>query len=198
MAGKRNLSGRVKMVWKQLRDSLTLSTIKRMIVGMMLYGSLTIPFNTMRIPTTGLVALRPTIVIPLLFGFIFGPVVGFTTGFFGNLISDFFSFGSFFLNWDVGIGLIGLVAGAGYFLANRADCARSRGLILSIVLSVAGSFVGIGFATATDYLFGIGMISSTMALTEFATATLTYAINGAVLAPILLCLYIYIRSRRSN
>jgi len=186
------------MVWKQLRDSFTLSTIKRMIVGMTLYGSLTIPFNTMRIPTNGLVGLRPTMVIPLFFGFLFGPVVGFATGFFGNLISDFFSFGSVFLNWDVGIGLIGLVAGTGYSLANRADYARSRGLILSVILSIAGSFVGIGFATATDYLFGIGMISSTMALTEFATATLTYAINGAVLAPILLCLYIYIRSRRSN
>jgi len=165
---------------------------------MTLYGSLTIPFNTMWIPTTGLVGLRPTIVIPLLFGFIFGPVVGFTTGFFGNLISDFFSFGFFFLNWDVGIGLVGLVAGIGYSVANRADCARSRGLILSIVLSVAGSFVGIGFATATDYLFGIGMISSTMALTEFATATLTYAINGAVLTPILLSFYLFLRTRRSN
>src|SRR5208282_2155032 len=90
MVGKRNLNGRVQMVWKQLRDSLTSSNIKRLIVGMTLYGSLTIPFNTMWIPTTGLVALRPTIVIPLLFGFLFGPVVGFTTGLFGNLISDFF------------------------------------------------------------------------------------------------------------
>jgi energy-coupling factor transport system substrate-specific component len=169
-----------------------------MIVGMALYGSLTIPFNTMWIPSTGLVALRPTIVIPLLFGFLFGPLVGFATGFFGNLISDFFSFGSVFLNWDVGIGLIGLVTGIGYFLVRREDRAKSRRLILSIVFPVAGSFVGIGFATATDYIFGIGMISSTMALTEFVTATLTYAINGAVLTPILLCLYIYIHSRRSN
>ena len=160
------------MVWKQLRNSLTLSNIKPMIVGMTLYGALTIPFNTMRIPTTGLVALRPTVVIPLLFGFLFGPVVGFTTGLFGNLISDFFSFGSFFWNWDIGTGLIGLVAGIGYFLVRREDRAKSRGLILSILLSVVGSFVGIGFATATDYLFGIGMISSTMALTEFATAAL--------------------------
>jgi len=185
------------MVLKQLRDSLTLRAFKRMIVGMALYGSLTIPFNTMWIPTIDLVALRPTIVVPLLFGFLFGPLVGFVTGFFGNLISDFFSFGFFFLNWDVGIGLIGLVAGLGYFLVRRVDSAKSRRLILSIVLSVAGSFVGIGFATATDYLFGIGMISSTMALTEFATATLTYAINGAVLTPILLYLYLHLRSRRS-
>ncbi len=194
MAGKLNLNGRVKMVC----DSLTLSTIKRMIVGMVLYGSLTIPFNTMQVPTAGLVALRPTIVIPLCFGFLFGPVVGFATGFFGNLISDFFSFGSVFWNWDVGIGLIGLVAGTGYLLMNRAGCARSRWLILSIILSVAGSFVGIGFATATDYLFGIGMISATMTLTEFATATLTYAINGAVFTPILLYLYLHLRGRRSS
>ncbi len=186
------------MGWKQLRDSLTLTIFKRMIVGMALYGSLTIPFNIMWIPTTGLVALRPTIVIPLLFGFLFGPLVGFATGFFGNLISDFFSFGFFFLNWDIGIGLIGLVAGLGYFLARREDHAKSRRLILSIVLSVAGSFVGIGFATATDCLFGIGMTSSTMALTEFATAILTYAINGAVLTPILLYLYLHLRSRHSN
>jgi len=175
-----------------------LSSIKPIIVGMVLYGALTIPFNTMWVPTTGLVALRPTIVIPLLFGFLFGPVVGFTTGLFGNLISDFFSFGSFFWNWDIGTGLIGLVTGIGYFLVKREDRAKSRGLILSSILSVIGCFVGIGFATATDYLFGIGMISSTMALTEFGTATLTDAINGAVLTPILLYLYLLLYSRRDN
>ena len=184
------------MISKRLNDSRILSSIKPIIVGMVLYGALTIPFNTMWVPTTGLVALRPTIVIPLLFGFLFGPVVGFTTGLFGNLISDFFSFGSFFWNWDIGTGLIGLVTGIGYFLVKREDRAKSRGLILSSILSVIGCFVGIGFATATDYLFGIGMISSTMALTEFGTATLTDAINGAVLTPILLYLYLY--SRRDN
>jgi energy-coupling factor transport system substrate-specific component len=186
------------MVWKQLRDSLTLSNTKRIIVGMTLYGALTIPFNTMWTPTTGLVALRPTVVIPLLFGFLFGPAVGFATGFFGNLISDFFSFGSLFWNWDIGTGLIGLVAGIGYFLVKREDRAKRRGLILSIILPVIGAVVGIGFATATDYLFGIGMISSTMALTEFATATMTDAINGAVLTPILLYLYLLLCSRHDN
>ena len=169
-----------------------------MMVGIVLYGALTIPFNTMWIPTTDLVALRPTVVIPLLFGFLFGPAVGFATGLFGNLISDFFSFGSFFWNWDIGTGLIGLVAGIGYFLVKKQDRAKSRGLIISIILSVVGSFVGIGFATATDYLFGTGMISSTMTLTEFATATLTDAINGVVLTPILLCLYLFLCSRRGN
>ncbi|HKM75739.1 MAG TPA: ECF transporter S component [Candidatus Bathyarchaeia archaeon] len=186
------------MGWKRLRNSLNLSSIKSMIVGMTLYGVLTIPFNTMWIPRTGLVALRPTVVIPILFSFLFGPVVGFATGLFGNLISDFFSFGSFFWNWDIGTGLIGLVAGIGYFIVRKEDRGKSRGLILSIILSVVGSFVGIGFATATDYLFGIGMISSSMALAEFATATLTDAINGGVLTPILLCLYLLLCSRREN
>jgi len=152
----------------------------------------------MWIPSTGLVALRPTVVIPLLFGFLFGPVVGFATGLFGNLISDFFSFGSIFWNWDIGTGLIGLVAGIGYFLVKRENRTTSRGLILSIILSVLGSFVGIGFATVTDYLLGIGMISSTMALTEFATATLTDAINGAIFTPILLCFYHFVTSRRDK
>jgi energy-coupling factor transport system substrate-specific component len=169
-----------------------------MIVGIVLYGAITIPFNSMWIPTTGLVSLRPTVAIPLLFGFLFGPVVGFATGLFGNLISDFFSFGSFFWNWDIGTGLIGLVAGIGYFLVKREDRSKSRGLILSVILSVVGSIVGIGFATATDYLLGIGMISSTMTLTEFATATLTDAINGAILTPILLCLYHFLTSRHDE
>ncbi len=186
------------MCWKQLRDSLAKGNVKSMIVGITLYGALTIPFNTMWIPRAGLVALRPTVVIPILFGFLFGPVVGFATGLFGNLISDFFSFGSFFWNWDIGTGLIGLVAGIGYFLVRKEDRGKSRGLILSIILSAVGSFVGIGFATATDYLLGIGMISSSMALAEFATATLTDAINGAVLTPILLYLYLFICGRREN
>ena len=193
-AAKRTCDRSFRMV-RKFRGPFTLKDVRRILVGMLLYGGLTIPFNTMWTPTTGLVALRPTVVIPLLFGFLFGPVVGFTTGFFGSLISDFFSFGSFFWNWDVGTGLIGAVAGVGYFLARREERGNSRTLILSSILSVIGPIVGIGFATATDYLLGIGMISSTMALTEFTTATLTYAVNGAILAPILLYLYMLFRRR---
>ena len=195
MSGQRSFA--IATVRLYVCNSITSKKFKRIVVGTILYGGFTIPFNIMWVPTAGPIALRPTVVIPLFFGFLFGPLIGFTTGFFGNLISDFFSFGSFFWNWDIGIGLIGLVAGVGYLLVNRWGCARNSQLLLSIILSLVGSLVGVGFAAVTDYLFGLGM-SPTIAVSEFTSAVLTYSINGVILTPILLALRLLLYSKRDN
>ncbi len=80
-------------------------------IGAALYGVLNWVFNNLTLPGTTLVSIRPPVVIPIFMGIVFGPVVGFFTGAVGNVIGDLMSGYGFFWAWDVGNGLIGLIAG---------------------------------------------------------------------------------------
>lgn len=81
-------------------------------IGAALYGVLAWLFNgtVFAVPSVSQVALRPGIAIPILFGYLFGPVVGFFTGAVGNTIGDLLS-GWVSPQWSFGNGLIGLIAG---------------------------------------------------------------------------------------
>ncbi|MFQ5612488.1 MAG: ECF transporter S component [Anaerolineae bacterium] len=82
-----------------------------MALGAALYGLLSWVFNTIPVPSVSLVSLRPTVVIPIFFGFAFGPVVGFFTGFMGNILGDALTGWGVFPVWDIGNGLMGLIPG---------------------------------------------------------------------------------------
>jgi len=163
--------------------------IVAMAVGTALYAALTIPFNALQIPGVWLVAVRPTVAIPMLFGFVFGPITGFVSGFLGNILSDAVSFGGFFWNWDVGNGLMGAVPGIGYFIVKRTDWGKVKGLVTSAVLAVIAAIVGMGFAAITDYIFQIGLNTIEAAIAEFVAAGVTNIVNGVILTPILLYAY---------
>ena len=101
--------------------------IVAMAVGTALYAALTIPFNVFQIPGAGgLIAIRPTVAIPMLFGMVFGPITGFVTGLLGNIISDGVSFGGFYWNWDIGNGLIGAIPGIAYFVIKKQTGPKRR------------------------------------------------------------------------
>ncbi len=178
------------MTTGEVRESLfSTKQVVAMAVGTALYAALTIPFNALQIPGVWLVAIRPTVAIPMFFGFVFGPITGFVSGLLGNTIADAVSFGGFFWNWDIGNGLIGAVPGIGYYVVKRVDWAKARGLIAAAVLAVVASIVGMGFAAATDYIFQIGLSTVDAALFELYTAGATDAVNGLILTPILLYAY---------
>jgi len=82
-----------------------------MAIGAALYGVLNWIFNTIPMPSVSQVALRPSICIPIFFGFVFGPVVGFFTGAVGNILGDFLTGWGVYPAWDIGNGLIGMVPG---------------------------------------------------------------------------------------
>lgn len=174
-----------------MKESLfSAKQIVAMAVGTALYAVLTIPFNIFQIPGAGgLIAVRPTVAIPMLFGFVFGPITGFVAGFLGNIFSDFLSFGGFFWNWDIGNGLIGAVPGIAYFVIQRTNWTKAKTLVIAAVLAVVASVVGIGFSAMTDYIFQIGLSTVEAALLEFYSAAGTDAVNGAILTPILLYAY---------
>ncbi|MBN1429287.1 MAG: ECF transporter S component [Anaerolineae bacterium] len=95
-----------------------------MAIGAALYGVLTFLFNIVPVPSVSLVALRPVVVIPIFFGFAFGPAVGFFVGAFGNVLGDALTGWGVYPIWDIGNGLMGLVPGlAGMYLG------RTRGKI---------------------------------------------------------------------
>lgn len=92
-----------------------------MAIGAVLYGVLSWSTNitTIAVPAVSLVSLRPAIAIPPLFGYLFGPVVGFFTGAFGNVLGDALTGWGVFPAWDIGNGLIGMIPGLAFAAKDR-------------------------------------------------------------------------------
>ncbi len=172
-----------------------------MAVGTLLYAALTIPFNVLEVFNAGgVIAVKPTVAIPMFFGIVFGPITGFVVGLIGNILSDFVSFGGFFWNWEIGNGLLGAIPGIAYFVMKRTDWTKKRGVAITAILAVVASVVGIGFATMTDYAFqiGLGLGTADSALAEFYSFAGNYALNGAILTPILLYAYAKVTTGRAR
>jgi uncharacterized membrane protein len=117
-------------------------------IGAALYGVLSWLFNgtVFAVPSVSQVALRPGIAIPILFGYLFGPVVGFFTGLVGNTIGDLLS-GWVSPQWSFGNGLIGLVAGMVMLFGDK-----KRSLNWMLIVSAVGAVLAtiIWFANRSE------------------------------------------------
>jgi hypothetical protein len=110
-----------------------------MAIGAALYGVFNYIFNTIPMPSVSQVALRPSICIPVFFGYAFGPVVGFFTGAVGNILGDFLTGWGVYPAWDMGNGLIGLVAGLVMLFANKKRSLNFlTGLVAVLIIIAAG------------------------------------------------------------
>jgi uncharacterized membrane protein len=108
-----------------------------MALGAALYGVLSWIFNTIPVPSVSLVSLRPTIVIPIFFGFAFGPVVGFFTGFVGNILGDALTGWGVFPQWDVANGLVGLIPGLIWVFKDKTRSVNTLVWVTAILLGIA-------------------------------------------------------------
>lgn len=90
-----------------------------MAIGAALYGVFNYIFNTIPMPSVSQVALRPSICIPVFFGYAFGPVVGFFTGAVGNILGDFLTGWGVYPAWDIANGLIGFIPGLILLFADK-------------------------------------------------------------------------------
>jgi uncharacterized membrane protein len=91
-----------------------------MAIGAALYGVLSWITNAIfPLPSISLVSLRPSVVIPVFFGVAFGPVVGFFSGFVGNILGDALTGWGVYPLWDVGNGLMGMIPGLIVGFKNR-------------------------------------------------------------------------------
>ncbi len=108
-------------------------------IGAALYGVFSWVTNVLALPSVSNVSLRPAIVIPVFFGFAFGPVVGFFTGFVGNVLGDALTGWGVYPVWDVGNGLIGLVCGLVLAFKDRKqslDVLTWVGVIISVLTTI--------------------------------------------------------------
>lgn len=102
-----------------------------MSIGAALYAIFSYLFNgsVFVVPSVSQVALRPAVVIPMFFGYTFGPVVGFFTGAVGNMFGDALTGFGLSPQWSVGNGLIGFIAGLATMFPDKK---RSLNAILGI------------------------------------------------------------------
>ena len=110
-------------------------------IGAALYGVFNYIFNTIPMPSISQVALRPSICIPVFFGFAFGPVVGFFTGAVGNIIGDFITGWGVYPAWDVGNGLIGMVPGLVMLFADKKRSLNFLTILVAALVAITAIII---------------------------------------------------------
>lgn len=113
-----------------------------MAIGAALYAIFSYLFNgtVFVVPSVSQVALRPAIVIPMFFGYAFGPVVGLFSGAVGNMFGDALTGFGLSPQWSVGNGLIGMISGMHMLFPSRK---RSMDLVLAISGVLTLLFAGV-------------------------------------------------------
>ncbi|MBI3763100.1 MAG: ECF transporter S component [Chloroflexi bacterium] len=128
-----------------------------------------------KVPAVSDVGLRPGVVFPVLFGYLFGPLAGFMTGGFGNIVGDALSGFRVSPEWDMGNAIIGFVAGMHFLFANKK---RSLDVASSLAVAI-GVLAAIGYATNPTVLnqFGEGAVSPWLGYSVLAGVALCLAIR---------------------
>ena len=161
-------------------------------IGAALYAVVSWAFNIWQIPGAGNVGIRPAVVIPMFFGIAFGPIVGFITGFVGNILADMLSGYGFWLWWDLGNGVMGLIPGlfsAMIFIYNE-----KKSILLGEVSVVLGVALGMALASVSE-MWVSGADINTVIFANFLPAFITNVLWGLVLLPILMVAYAAIVQR---
>ena len=112
-----------------------------MAIGAALYGVFNYIFNTIPMPSVSQVALRPSICIPVFFGYAFGPVVGFFTGAVGNILGDFLTGWGVYPAWDIGNGLIGMVPGLVLLFADKKRSLNFLTGLVAVLIIITAALI---------------------------------------------------------
>ena len=161
-------------------------------IGAALYAVLSVATNFLQIPAAANVSVRPAVAIPMFFGLAFGPWVGFLSGFVGNIISDLISGYGFWLWWDIGNGLMGLIPGLIYL--SITDFRSISNIVKAEIMVIVGAAVGM-FVAALSEIWVSGVTFATTMVTNFLPAFISNVVNGLILVPILMIAYGAIQAR---
>jgi uncharacterized membrane protein len=112
-----------------------------MAVGAALYGIFNYIFNAIPMPSISQVSLRPSVCIPIFFGFVFGPVVGFFTGAVGNILGDFITGWGVYPAWDMGNGLMGFVPGLVMLFADKKRSLNFLTILVAVLILIAAALI---------------------------------------------------------
>lgn len=157
-----------------------------MALGATLYATLSYMTNPLQLPGSDAIVLRPGIVIPLFLGAISGPWVGLFTGLVGNAINDLLT-GSIYWNWEIGIGLIGFIAGLVLYITRGGYQAFSH-FVYAEIFSALGLLLGL-FLAATADIWVWQMSFAATSTTEFLPVLVPDLVFGLILLPVLLIAY---------
>lgn len=161
-------------------------------IGAALYGVLAFATNFLQIPSSGNISVRPAVAIPMFFGVAFGPIVGFISGFLGNVISDQLSGYGFWFWWDLGNGIQGMIPGLIVMAISKYKDVSS--IIKAEVMVVIGVVVGMGLAALSE-MWVSGTDLATTLVINFWPPVITNLIWGLILVPILMVAYDAVASR---
>jgi energy-coupling factor transport system substrate-specific component len=131
-------------------------TIVYAAIGAALYGVLGYLVSIV-IPGSNNVAVRPAFALVPFFGIAFGPIVGFFTGFVGNIIIDQLSgYGAFTAwNWSLANGLVGLLAGILAAIPMSVGGEGTTGKVLKAAgIAAIATAVGMLFVLTDVFVFG--------------------------------------------
>ena len=131
LAGYYPLAGYPTEQWTRRRWVLVLA-------GLLLYAVVSWATNIFRYPGITSITLRLGVVIPLLWGLKLGPAAGFVVGAGGNHLGDMLTGWGFFPMWNVGNGLMGLVAGLVYLAPASPRLVRFLLAAEFVLLAVLG------------------------------------------------------------
>lgn len=176
--------------------AITTRVIVYSAIGAALYAVFNVIAFGFILPGTQEVNIRPHYGLLTFFGFAFGPIVGFLTGFIGNVVGDQLTgWGAFTSwHWSLANGVAGLVAGVlGVTFASRAASVGSRALwaaIAGVVATVVGFllvFLGLIVTPELDF--------NTILTTEYIPVVIANSIAAAVVTPILVLAWEPIREQ---
>ena len=154
-------------------------------IGAALYGVAAV-FSFL-IPGTANVSVRPAFALVTFFGFAFGPIVGFFTGFVGNAIADQISGWGLLTswNWSLANGLAGLLAGVFGVVLARSIPNR---LLLAAVASALAVVIGFLFVF-TDIWLGTADDASVAFTANYLPVVIANLIAAVILTPILVAVW---------
>jgi len=165
--------------------SVSSRTIVYAAIGAALYAVLGL-FNFV-LPGTQNVYIRPAYALVPFFGYAFGPIVGFFTGFVGNVaIDQITGYGAFTAwNWSIANGLAGLLAG----LIPLAIGARfgSNKIVTAAIVAALSTIIGFVFVFTDIWVFGT---APEAALTgSYIPVVIANVISSVILTPILVAVW---------
>lgn len=129
-------------------DTRTVVTIS---IAAALYGII----GLVGIPVGPNVQLRPSIIILAVFAAYFGPLVGFCSGFLGNVLTDLLAGWGIWWNWELASGIFGFGAGLVYLIPGfnvRYGLCKKWHVALLIIGGIGGFLAGYSFAGISDIL----------------------------------------------
>lgn len=165
-----------------------------MIIGALLYCGFSWFTSFAELGSGFGVELRPGVVIPIVFGFMYGPIVGFFVGAVGNTLGDLWLWDDIWWQWSVGNGIMGMIPGFYALYWRRYLTIKQQ--IIAYLVAAAGIAAGMGFASFSTIwlcqesrqLANCAVIPTTfdIAWDVFKPATRVNLINTAILLPVIL------------